>query len=45
MSHEQSSKKLRTVHIGVGGMGFEDLKAISSHKNAEIVGLCDVGSR
>ena len=44
MSHEQSSKKLRTAHIGVGGMGFEDLKAISSHKNVEIVGLCDVDS-
>ena len=40
MSHEESSKKLRTAHIGVGGMGFEDLKAISSHKNVEIIGFC-----
>ena len=44
MSNEQSSTKLRTAHIGVGGMGFEDLKAISSHEHVEIVGLCDVDS-
>ena len=44
MSHGQSSKKLRTAHIGVGGMGFQDLKAISSHKSVEVVGLCDVDS-
>jgi len=34
--------KLRTAHIGVGGMGMEDLKAISSHPAVEVVGLCDV---
>lgn len=44
MSYGQSSKKLRTAHIGVGGMGFQDLKAISSHKSVEVVGLCDVDS-
>ncbi|WP_268124220.1 Gfo/Idh/MocA family protein [Roseivirga pacifica] len=34
--------KLRTAHIGVGGMGMEDLKAIASHPNVEVVALCDV---
>ena len=34
--------KLRTAHIGVGGMGLEDLKAISSHSSVEVVALCDV---
>jgi len=34
--------KLRTAHIGVGGMGMEDLKAITSHPAVEVVGLCDV---
>ena len=34
--------KLRTAHIGVGNMGFEDLKAISSHAQVEVVALCDV---
>lgn len=36
--------KLRTAHIGVGGMGMEDLKAITSHPDVEVVGLCDVDS-
>ncbi|MGW8123176.1 Gfo/Idh/MocA family protein [Roseivirga echinicomitans] len=34
--------KLRTAHIGVGGMGMEDLKAISSHPAVEVTALCDV---
>jgi predicted dehydrogenase len=34
--------KLRTAHIGVGGMGMADLKAISSHSAVEVVALCDV---
>ncbi|NVK83379.1 MAG: Gfo/Idh/MocA family oxidoreductase, partial [Cytophagia bacterium] len=34
--------KLRTAHIGVGGMGMEDLKAISSHSAVDVVALCDV---
>ena len=37
-------KKLRTAHIGVGGMGGEDLKAFASHKSVDIVALCDVDS-
>ncbi len=37
-------KRLRTAHIGVGNMGGEDLKAISSHKAVDVVALCDVDS-
>ncbi|MCB0570600.1 MAG: Gfo/Idh/MocA family oxidoreductase [Phaeodactylibacter sp.] len=33
---------LRTAHIGVGGMGMEDLKAISSHASVVVTALCDV---
>lgn len=36
---------LRTAHIGVGGMGLEDLKAIASHPAVKITALCDVDSR
>ncbi|MBN09686.1 MAG: oxidoreductase [Flavobacteriaceae bacterium] len=38
------SKKLRTAHIGVGGMGAEDLNRIASHKSVDIHALCDVDS-
>lgn len=34
--------RLRTAHIGVGNMGFEDLKSISSHPFVDVVALCDV---
>jgi len=34
--------KLRTAHIGVGGMGMSDLKDISSHPQVEVSALCDV---
>lgn len=37
-------KTIRTAHIGLGVMGKEDLKAISSHKSVEVVALCDVDS-
>ncbi|MBU87173.1 MAG: oxidoreductase [Flavobacteriaceae bacterium] len=39
---QMKDRKLRTVHIGVGGMGFSDLKDISSHNDVLVVGLCDV---
>ena len=39
---KMKNKKLRTVHIGVGGMGLSDLKDISSHNDVLVVGLCDV---
>ncbi|WP_159076500.1 Gfo/Idh/MocA family protein, partial [Flagellimonas amoyensis] len=35
-------ERLRTAHIGVGNMGMEDLKAISSHNAVDVVALCDV---
>ena len=36
--------KLRTAHIGVGGMGHSDLRSISSHPMVEVTALCDVDS-
>lgn len=41
MGHH-SADKLRTAHIGVGGMGGADLKSIASHSDVVVVGLCDV---
>lgn len=35
-------RRLRTAHIGVGGMGRADLDAISSHASVDIFALCDV---
>lgn len=37
--------KLRTAHIGVGGMGGGDLNSIASHKQVEVAGLCDVDAK
>ena len=34
--------RLRTAHIGVGGMGGEDLRDISSHAKVDVTALCDV---
>lgn len=34
--------RLRTAHIGVGGMGAADLKSIASHEAVDVVALCDV---
>ncbi|SOE23962.1 Predicted dehydrogenase [Spirosomataceae bacterium TFI 002] len=36
--------KVRTAHIGVGGMGMADLKSISSHADVDVAFLCDVDS-
>lgn len=36
--------KLRTAHIGVGGMGGGDLNSIASHAQVEVAALCDVDS-
>ncbi len=36
--------RLRTAHIGVGGMGGADLKSISSHDSVVLTALCDVDS-
>ncbi len=38
------SSKLRTAHIGVGGMGASDLSSIASHPQVEVAALCDVDS-
>jgi predicted dehydrogenase len=38
----RSIEKLRTAHIGVGGMGGSDLASIASHPKVEIAALCDV---
>ncbi|MBQ4915744.1 Gfo/Idh/MocA family oxidoreductase [Maribacter sp. MMG018] len=37
-------KRLRTAHIGVGNMGGEDLRDISSHAKVDVTALCDVDS-
>lgn len=37
--------RVRTAHIGLGGMGMADLKAISSHAAVDVVALCDVDSK
>jgi predicted dehydrogenase len=38
--------KIRTAHIGVGGMmGMADLESIASHPNVEVTALCDVDSK
>lgn len=39
MGQEQ---ELRTAHIGVGNMGFEDLRDVASHPQVRVVALCDV---
>ena len=36
------NSKLRTAHIGVGGMGNSDLNSIASHQDIEVVALVDV---
>ncbi len=42
MGNIRPHNRLRTAHIGVGNMGGEDLKAISSHKLVDVTALCDV---
>ena len=37
--------KLRTGHVGVGGMGGADLGSIASHPKVEVAALCDVDSK
>lgn len=41
---ETKITRLRTAHIGVGNMGFADLKDISSHPLVDVTALCDVDS-
>src|SRR5690606_31926521 len=42
LAKAQANGRLRTAHIGLGMMGMEDLKAISSHELVDVVALCDV---
>jgi predicted dehydrogenase len=37
-----ANSRLRTAHVGVGGMGAADLKSVSSHAGVEVAALCDV---
>lgn len=39
---KSTNGRLRTAHIGVGNMGAEDLRDISSHPMVDVVALCDV---
>ncbi len=39
-----ANERLRTVHIGVGNMGWSDLRQVASHLRVEVAGLCDVDS-
>jgi predicted dehydrogenase len=36
------SDRLRTAHVGVGGMGRGDLGSVASHASVEVAALCDV---
>ena len=36
---------LRTAHIGVGGMGNADLKAMATHELVRVTALCDVDTK
>ncbi|MEM1359095.1 MAG: Gfo/Idh/MocA family oxidoreductase [Bacteroidota bacterium] len=36
---------LRTAHIGIGGMGMEDLQAMASHPEVVVTALCDVDAK
>ena len=40
----KNNTRLRTAHIGIGGMGAADLASIASHKSVDVVALCDVDS-
>ncbi len=42
MAQAKANGRLRTAHIGVGNMGMEDLKAISSHELVDVTALVDV---
>jgi predicted dehydrogenase len=41
---DKPAAHLRTAHVGLGAMGTEDLKDITSHPSVEVVALCDVDS-
>ena len=41
----KSQQRLRTAHIGVGGMGAADLESIASHALVDVVALCDIDQK
>ncbi len=45
LTSKPKSARLRTAHIGVGGMGAADLKSIASHDAVDVVALCDVDAK
>jgi predicted dehydrogenase len=45
LAKANANGRLRTAHIGLGGMGMADLDAISSHNLVDVVALCDVDSK
>ena len=44
-NHSPTLEKLRTAHIGVGGMGKSDLNSVASHSKVEVAALCDVDAK
>ncbi|MEQ1828439.1 MAG: Gfo/Idh/MocA family oxidoreductase [Pirellula sp.] len=38
----RQSPRLRLASVGVGGMGAGDLSSLSSHKDVDVIALCDV---
>jgi predicted dehydrogenase len=42
IAKKEKLTRLRTAHIGVGNMGGEDLRDISSHSKVDVTALCDV---
>ncbi|MEK9741062.1 MAG: Gfo/Idh/MocA family oxidoreductase [Flavobacteriaceae bacterium] len=45
LTSKSKGARLRTAHIGVGGMGAADLKSIASHEAVDVVALCDVDAK
>ncbi len=43
--HAADPGRLRLASVGVGGMGANDLAALSSHSQVDVVALCDVDSQ
>jgi predicted dehydrogenase len=39
------NSRLRTAHVGVGGMGGADLRSVSSHAAVEVAAMCDVDAK
>ncbi len=42
---QEAGRKLRHACIGTGGMGFSDLRSLTSHSGVEFVAFCDVDAQ